>query len=421
MAEIHWKNATRHFGFNESAVLERQWTTGCSQRITFIADHRNIAITATIGENVISIPYRQSYKLYSLLREGYHFDKTLHCKDDRIGVFGLTKQREHPHQNKKHVLICVDIEEKTILACMEVKSSDGREYLHHIEVWECDISKDGHYVAMAVALMSGHSLIHDACENFVSIYDRKLSREIKRYWNWDHVVCSLAFDPRYQHSQYAIVGMRQHIGEKSCLAIYSLEDDKPLRQFPVEQFIDREGETYFHICFSKDGAFIIMQVIDNVAYSREWMYTTYIFNSDTLQKLSCCRPTVAPSCHTECVPRTVPILSICGTYMALGSFKGKKKKSGSAQIEVYRLPPQIGMKEQCRAAILRTVKEQDHVLRLPLPTMLVNYLMWKPPDELHLKITNLQMQSVMKEGQTVEKLTPTSIRRDSIMDIRNTK
>jgi hypothetical protein len=384
IAEIHWKTAIRRYGFHESSVLEQQWSSGCSQRILFYWDHLNTAIRAEIGGQLVStIPYKHSYEVYNLHKDGYQIKKTLHCKDDRLGVFSLTKQGQGSERKLKHAIVVVDILERSIISCMDIKSSDGKEFLHHIEVWECDISKDGRFVTMAIALMTDDSFIHDACENYVTIYDRKLNREVKRYWNWDNVVCSLAFDPRYSHKRYAIVGMRQKIGQKSSLSTYSFGSDEPTQTFSVEEFIDREGETYFHICYSKDGAFLIMQVIENVAYSREWMYTTHIFNSDTLQRLSCCRPTVAPSCHTECVPRTVPLLSICGTYMALGSYEGKQKKSGSAEIEVYRLPPQLGLKEQCRALILRTVREQNDALSLPLPNMLINYLMWKPPDQLY--------------------------------------
>ena len=384
IAELHWGKAIRRYGFQEPETLEHQWTSYCNDRIKFNLDRNRNQICACVGEHDPQlINYEHCLKLHTLLREGYRVKKTVFCRDDKVGVMCLIGKGHLNNENqkrRKHAVVAVDVTMGTVISCLEVKTSDGKENICDLEVWECDISPDGRLVVMAIAIMMDENFAQDSCENFVSIYDRMYNREVRRVWNWDNVICGVAFDPRWNHDQYALVGMRQTLKEKTALGLFEVRKKQPIRKVPIHHMIDRDGETYFQLRFSKDGEFLILQVIENIAYAREWSYKTLIYSTETLQLLCKCQPTAAISCHVDCVPRTFPILSTCNSHMALSSFRGKPNQSRTIDIDLYRLPIRLNLKHICRMNIISSMRDISNISRLPLPTSMKLYLQWCPID-----------------------------------------
>lgn len=390
VAELHWKTVIKKYYFTEPEQLEIQWTSGCHEHIKFMCNPSRCEITATWRTSGVTstsvVACRSHFHMQSLIADGYIPYKTLYCKDERLAVFSMIKSSRDVRK-KNYAIVCLDVESRQVLACLPIKSSDQKECLNHVEVWSCDLSQDGHYLGMAVSLMAEENFFHQSCENFISIFDVVNNREVKRVWNWNPICSSIAFDPRGTNDRFALVAMQQTLSEEDCsLATYDLDVldcktlQRPVNRCLVNSMIDEDGETCFQVSYSREGYYIILQAMENVAYAREWLCNTYIYQSDSLQLLFKCHPTVALACHIDCRPRTRPILSSCGCYMALGSFQSKQTRLGSVDIEIYKLSAILDLRHQCRVAILRAIATPAEISQLPLPRMLLNYLMWLAPD-----------------------------------------
>ena len=281
------------------------------------------------------------------------------------------------------VLVCVDILKLQTLATVMVNGRGGKTDFHHVEVYNVARNTNGNLIALSVGMIHESDFLHEAFENVVIIYDCDRRMEVCRV-DIGHMIAAVAFDPRSSNAQFSIAGMPERDGTRS-LTTFSLQSEKAIRSTSIQGMIDIEGETQVELSYSQQGSLLILQVLEPVGYSQEWMYNTYVYDADTMTPIARCSPSLLLACHMQCTPIAAPLVSACGTFMALGNYCANQK--ADPPMKVYRLPCQLDLMKQCRSVILRSIPDPGAIQHLPLPKPLKSFLAWnyENPEPLSRK------------------------------------
>jgi hypothetical protein len=164
------------------------------------------------------------------------------------------------------------------------------------------------------------------------------------------------------------------------------------------------------LCYTRDGRMLVATLLDPVCSCRERkalrgyravVASIYVFDGDTASTLHCIEYRRC-TCPLHCCPINYkPALSVCGGRLAVvmdsvGGSGGGDSGSGSSPgasggssstgshhhvVQVYKLPTAgLSLQGLCRIAILQRCRlpVQSSLAGLPLPTKLINYLLFRP-------------------------------------------
>ena len=379
LLELHWKHSAIRYGFCGAQGMQQHWWSSCNEEFDVSISNMKHVIMLTSESGVKKqIPYDKVKTLVEAVFAGFIIKETQFAfRRHNVGVVKMVLQKSITAESS-FLLVCLDLQKDLILGSFQINDSKGSDAMHHVEIFDLALSSDGRVLALSVALVRNCHFLFEASENMLILYDTVSMRELCRLQNTGHVVSSAAFDPRFGHCQFSVAGVYDNATGHRSLITYSLHQPTPVRSAPIEDLLDVDGDTQLEVSYSKGGDYIFLQVLEPVGPTKEWMYTTYLYKADTLEKLVRYSPSLLRSCHVSCAPIALPLVSRCGTYIALANDSGKH--TGDFYIRVHRLPCQLDLRAQCRTAILRALSPsctENLVNHLPLPKVLAEFLMWK--------------------------------------------
>ena len=383
VAEIHWRSAIRRFGFTDSSCLERHWNNTCTNYTNVLLDPDTYLLKLLGPENTepLSIPLSEHNGIKQLLQDGYRIDSRPLWRRADLCILKVSKRLpSYPRNNAKFAIVGIDTHLKLILGILKLETNDGKDTMRDIEIWDGIMSKNKEVMGLSIGMVKHSHAIFEAFETFVTIFDVNTQNEIKRYSHLDNIMCAIDFDPRVGGTNYAIAGVCADNAHSRYIATYGLNCDSPLKKRSIESLIDSEADNEYYLSYTRDGQFLILQVLEGLGYSDEWLFNTYIFNSDTLHVTGKLRPAMASGCHPNCTPLTRPIQSCCGDYLALPNAANTKKRR-DFDIMIYRLPCHVNLMHQCRSVLLRNIRCVGDINKLNLPQKLIDFLADALPHE----------------------------------------
>ncbi len=376
VAELHWRSAIRRFGFTDASCVERHWNNTCTNYTNVLLDPEAYDLKLLGPENTepVSISLAEHAGIRKLLQEGYKIDSRPLWRRADLCVLKVAKRLpSYPRNNAKFAIVGVDTYLRAVLAVVKLEGNDGKDTMRDIEIWDGILSKNKEVLGLSVGMVKHSHAIFEAFETFVTIFDVNAQMEVKRYVHSDNIMCAIDFDPRVDGADYAIAGVCADSAQSRHLATYAGYGDSPLKRRSIESLADSEADNQYYLSYTRNGQFIILQVLEGLGYSDEWLFNTYIFNSDTLDIIGKLRPAMVSGCHPNCTPVTRPILSCCGDYLALPNARNSKAKN-DYDIIIYRLPCQVNLMHQCRSVLLRNLLRCSDIRQLNLPKKLVDFL-----------------------------------------------
>ena len=376
VAEIHWRSVIRRFGFTDSSCVERHWNKSCTNYTNVLLDPDTCVLKLLGPENTepLSVSLAEHSGIKELLEDGYKIDsRPLWRRSDLCILKAAKRLPSYPRNNAKFAIIGIDTYLKLVLGMLKLETNDGKDVMRDIEIWDGIMSRNKEVMGLSVGMVKHSHAIFEAFETFVTIFDVHSQNEIKRYNHLDNIMCAIDFDPRIGGVNYAIAGVCADNAHSRYLATYMLNCDEPLKKRSIETLIDSEADNEYYLSYTRDGQFIVLQVLEGLGYSDEWLFNTYIFNSDSLDIIGKLRPSMASGCHPNCTPLTRPIQSCCGDFLALPNAAGTKKRR-DFDIIIYRLPCQVNLMHQCRSVLLRNLRSVNDINKLNLPSKLTDFL-----------------------------------------------
>lgn len=376
-AELHWRGAVRRFGFTDTASLERHWSAACTNYTSVLLDSASCDLTLLgPGETEpVSMSLSHHEGVRELVREAYKVDSRPLWRRGELCVLKFAKRLpSYPRNNAKFAILGVDTYWKQVLCVLKLRSSDGKDTMRSVEIWDGILSKNKDVLGLSIGLLKHSHAIFDTFETFVTIFDVTTQEEVRRYSHLDNIMCAIDFDPRVEGKNYAIAGVCAEDAHSRYLATYTWRSDLPVKKRSVDFLLDLEADNQYYLSYTRDGRFVVLQILEGLGYSDEWLFNTYLFNSDSLDIVGKLHPALASGCHPSCTPVTRPVQSNCGDFLALPS-AGTSRRRRDVDISVYRLPCRVNLQHQCRSVVLRSLRRPSADLtRLHLPRRIVHFL-----------------------------------------------
>ena len=384
VAEIHWRNKLRNFGFMDPSVVERHWKNTCTSYTNVLLDPES-NVVRLLGPEItqpIAISLHDQLVVERLLKDGYRFDSRPLWHRGDLCILKLAKRLpSYPRNNAMFAIMSVDTHLKTVIGTMKLEANDGKNIMRDVEIWDGVMSPDREVLGLSIGMVKHSHAIFESFETFVTLFHIKTQTEIRRLANLDNIMYAVDFDPRIESTNnYVLAGVCADDANSRCIATYEIGSANPLKKCSVEHLMDSEGDNAFYISYTRNGQYIVFQVLEGLGYSDEWLYNTYIFHSDTLEMIGKLRPAMTSGCHQNCIPFTKPIQSRCSDFLALPN-AAKSGRRRDWDIILYRLPLQTDLTHQCRSVVLRNLRSSQDISQLPLPKKMRTFLMQAIPHQ----------------------------------------
>ena len=346
--------------------MAAQWVTCTHEHSIKLDDKtRHIAIETKHGCHKYSSANSTSFE--EMLDNGFVLSDRWAFKGDGVTVVTMSKELL-PEGTSRIVLVFCDDTTQSIIGITPVVYR-GKDIVSHVEVFGCQLSGDRTVLGYVIGVLAGSDLQYMDCSTQVVFYDTMLWLPIRSLQGPSGIPPAFSFDPRYQRSRVVILGLQ----EAPLVQTFCLNSGVFVTSLPVD-FYDVDGETSLQLTHTADGCHVIVQVTEYLGYGQEFLYRTYILDSDTLVRRHHTASALASLCHSDCVSQTSPLFSSGFKTMALLS----KDSKGSPKVRLHSMPTLSRLKQICRQVLMESGLTKHQVDLMSLSDDIKSFLFLKP-------------------------------------------